>query len=223
MVQARAAGGAESIETQGDYSPGIVMGDFIVHGAPRSSASLTLADAFRLAIEFRPSDRGFLVTIDDGRQVFVGGCKFDMRISNAGTSDFVLRLLHVAVEVEDFDIAQLRDKNRLYAGVFAPHQLFIDLRRQSTTGWWLLSNGVGHSDPRPFNDARQDLLASEGQPRLQFRISPGELEVIEGAITPREHGLYSLRFVFGVATADDKSSRETAVIYLTRGDLSDGA
>jgi len=211
----------QQIETGGEYSPGIVMGNFTVNQA-LSPAPVGLENAFKISLELRPSERGYFVDLDEGRKVFVNGCKFDMHIGNGSTTDFVLRLFRMSVKVEELAVPLLRDKERRYGALFTPHQLFIDLRREAAPGWWLLSDGMKHSEPREFEDARRDLLDSPLKPRLQFRISPGEVEVIEGGLTPREEGLFRVRFVFGIVTAAEKLSRETGEILITKGGVDHG-
>ncbi len=214
--------GAQRIDTEGDYSPGIVMGNFIVNQGI-APTSVALAEAFKISLKFlRPSERGHFIDIGDDRKVFINGCKFEMHIGNGGTADFVLRLLRLSVLVEDIPRQMIRDKERCYGALFTPHQLFVDLHRDKAPGWWLLSEGMRHSDPRRFVDGTQDLLASLEKSRLLFRISPGEVEVIEGAFTPRDDGLFRVRFVFGVATPTEKFSCKTGEILISRGAMDDG-
>lgn len=210
------------LSTKGNYSPGIVMGNYTVSAA-LTPTSVTLEEAFKLSLEFRPSHKGYFIDLEKGHNVFVNGCKFDMHIGNAGTCDLVLKEFRLSVEVEDVERPTLKDKERAYGALFVAHQLFIDLYRNTAPGWWLLSEGTKHGQPRRFADAREDILASAEDPRLQFRLTPGELEVIEGGITPREDGLFRVRFVFGLATATEKLRRTTADILIIKGDMEHGS
>ena len=113
-------------------------------------------------------------------------------------------------------------KKHLYGGIFTPHQLFIDLFREKAPGWWLLSEGIKHSDPRVFGDAREDILSSPESPRLQFRLKPGELEIIEGGLTPRDVGLFKVMFIFGFVSPTKKISRSTQEILILQGEAFHG-
>jgi hypothetical protein len=198
------------------------MGNYTVNAA-LTPISVTLEEAFKLSLEFKPSHRGYFIDLEERHNVFVNGCKFDMQIGNGGTCDLVLKEFRLSVEVEDLACPILKDKERAYGALFVAHQLFVDLQREAAPGWWLLSEGTKHGQPRRFADARKDTLESAPNPRLQFRLTPGELEVIEGGITPREDGLFRVRFVFGLATATEKLCRTTADIFIIKGDMEHGS
>jgi hypothetical protein len=213
--------GAERIETLGDFSPGIVMGNFIVNQG-LVPAPMALKEAFKIYLQLRPSKNGHFVEIYDGRKVFINGCKFELNIGNAGTADLVLRVLQLSVQVEEIPRQMLPETKKPYGAIFTPHQLFVELHRDKAPGWWLLSEGMRHSDPRPFVDGIQDLLASPEKSRLLFRLSPGEMEEIEGAFIPRDDGLFRVRFTFGISTPNEKYSCETDEFLISRGTADHG-
>ena len=72
-------------------------------------------------------------------------------------------------------------------------------------------------------DAREDVLESAPETRIQFRLKRGELEVVEGALTPKEDGLFKVRFFFGVFTANEKISRQTDEILILKGQVDHGS
>ncbi|WP_147250322.1 hypothetical protein [Bradyrhizobium sp. MOS003] len=210
----------KQVRTTGDYSPGVVMGNYVVNSV-LTPTSVQLSEAFQLRIEFTPSDKGYFTELG-GRPVFVNGCKFELNIGNAGLSDLVLGAFRLSVSWEDIAPIVMRDKERRYGGLFLPHQLFVDLYRDAAPGWWLISNGNKHDSPRGILDARNDLLESGGGPRLRFRLKPGEIEVIEGGIIPKQDGLFRVRFVFGVSSPTDKLSKQTKEVLIASADSING-
>lgn len=161
-----------------------------------------LQEVFRPTLRLQPNERGHLLRMG-ARQVFANGVKFSVQLGNAGTSDIVINGMRLDIRFEEFDPIVMEDRDRRYGGMYVPHQLFVDLYRDGAPGWWLLSEGVKHAEPRPFADAREDLLASAGCPRMQFRLASGELEVVEGGLIPREPGLFGVRFVFNAISVTE--------------------
>jgi hypothetical protein len=208
------------VATSGDYSPGVVMGNYTVN-VPLKPTSVSLAEAFKTRLSFRPSDRGYFTEIGN-RQIFVNGCKLEINLGNGGLSDLMIGLFRLSIEYEESSPLLMVDKERRYGGIFLPHQLFVDLYRDSAPGWWLISDGTSHGEPRRFKDAGTDLLESGASPRLRFRLKPGELEVIEGGLIPRAEGLFKVRFVFGVTSATQQISRQTKEIFIMQASAKDG-
>ena len=62
--------GLSAVDTTGDFSPGIVMGNYIANMAMKPS-DVGLEEAFKISLKFRPSNRGYSDRPEDGRKVFV--------------------------------------------------------------------------------------------------------------------------------------------------------
>jgi hypothetical protein len=58
------------LKTGGNYSPGIVMGNYTLNAALRPMA-IPLAEAFKLRLEFRPSNRGYFADAGNGENHFI--------------------------------------------------------------------------------------------------------------------------------------------------------
>ena len=63
-------------DTKGDYSPGVVMGNYTVNTA-LDPTPVGLLDAFKISIAFRPSERGYFIDLDGEQTAFVNGCILD--------------------------------------------------------------------------------------------------------------------------------------------------
>lgn len=212
----------QCVATQGNYSPGIVMGDFNVHSPPQPRP-LPLTDALKIRLSINPSHRGHFTEFE-GKRVFFNGCRFELSLANASHEELIVRQFKMQMVWEPLERLRFGDRNRRYGGVMIPHQLYIELRKTSASGWWLLSDGHRVSDaPRPIADARQDIFASDSGPRMAFRLKPGEIELIEGALLPREDGLYRVRFQFGAIRAADAASIQTAEWFVATAEVSNGS
>jgi hypothetical protein len=216
MSQGLVASDLSQLDTKGDFSPGIVMGNYTVSSSLKPK-KLPLLDSFKIRLEFHPSERGFFVKMPQDQKLFVNGCKFSLYLGNGGDCDIILETFKLIISVQEILRPLIPKKETGYGRTFIAHQLFVDLHRNGAPGWWLLSDGTSHSEPRRFSDAREDMFESEGCPRLRFRLAPGELEAVEGALTPRDDGLFRVRFLFAAITATENVSRRTGEIFIVKG------
>jgi hypothetical protein len=154
-----------------------------------------LQRTFRFAIEIKPVSHGRHLDLGEPHgPVYAGGCKFRITLANAGTVPLVVTSMKLATRWQQMDAPALQRVQVLYKGVMLPHQLFVHLRRDGFSGWWLLSHGDSVAEQRrPFDHLASDLFQAEGQPALMFQIKPGESEVIDGTIQPEDDGIYEVR------------------------------
>ncbi len=125
---------------------------------------------------------------------YMGGCKFRLTLSNAGSSPLTIISMKFASQWQLIDPLTLKRKEITFRGVRFPHQLFLRLTKQGFYGSWLLSEGNRMSDrPRRFDGSAPNLFDSEGHSRLMFDLDPGQSEIIDGAIQPEDDGLYEVR------------------------------
>jgi len=154
-----------------------------------------LQRTFRFAIEIKPVSHGRHLDLGEPHgTVYAGGCKFRITLVNAGTTPLVVTSMKLASRWQQMDAPALERVQVLYKGVMLPHQLFVHLKRDGFSGWWLLSRGDTVSEQRrPFDHLASDLFQAESQPALMFQIKPGESEVIDGTIQPEDDGIYEVR------------------------------
>jgi hypothetical protein len=108
-----------------------------------------------------------------------------------------------------------------YGRMFMPHQLIIQLKKDGYSGWWTISLGDRLSDtPRSFNQDSMDLFESPQQRRMTFRIAPGDLEIIDGALLPMDHGLYEARIMAMATNALlQKAAKTSTIIRIAKADF----
>jgi hypothetical protein len=204
------------LHTTGDQSPGIVWGNYTINAGVKAGEA-ALKDAFKVRLEVNPSDRGYFIDFENDKKIFVNGCKFELVFANAGTIDLLLRTFRLSVAVSDMTTPRIPEKERRYGRAISAHRLFVELYRDAALGWWLLWEGTNFSEPRKFIDARGDMLDSPPSPRLQFRLTPGEMEFIQGGLIPQEFCLFRVKFIFGLITATESLFHATEEILIVKG------
>ena len=188
---------------------------------PAAPPRATLQETFGFSVELEPKSGGRRVDLGEpyGR-VYLDGCKFSISLNNKGSAPLVVRAMKVEAAWSDAEPVAYKKSTYEYGAILIPHQLFIELGKGGYTGWWTLSLGDRLSDvPRRFAQGDGDLFDSPGQPRLNFRVAPGDSELIEGAILARERGLYDVRLMALATNAEmDKAAKATKVIRILKAE-----
>jgi hypothetical protein len=168
-----------------------------------------LQSSFHFGIELQPMWGARRLDLGEPHGiVYVGGCRFNITLSNTGRTPLIVNSMKAHVKWQELPALALKKDERRYGGLIIPHQLHFELFRQSWSGWWMLSLGDRLSDtPHPFTNESADLFDSPGLPRVGFRIAPQESELIEGSIVPKDDGLYSVRIL---ALASDATQQRVA-------------
>lgn len=182
-----------------------------------ATGRLSLDQAFTLTCDVDPLEGSGRA--DFGGAIgaaYLGGFKFRMTLGNAGDRPIAIRSMKIDVQSHDLPaLAQPRPERR-YGRLLIAHQLFVELSRDSYSGWWKLSDGTRLVDePRLFNSAFHDIFESPGSPRIGFALDAGESEFIEGAFLAREPGLYDVKLLaLGVDATAARAAKSTTAIRM---------
>jgi hypothetical protein len=151
--------------------------------------------AFSMAIELSPVSGGKVIDLEEfpGRS-YLGGCKFRLTLRNKDSAPLLVSRMALCASWRELGALSVAKTSYEYSGALLPHQLYIDLTRDGYSGWWQMSRGDQLADAtRRFDQTGADLFDSPDLPRLALRIPPRDVELIDGAIRPKEPGLYQVQ------------------------------
>jgi hypothetical protein len=183
----------------------------------RGQVPTGLAHTFTLSCDVDALDGGGRADFGDEVGIaYLGGFKFRLALGNAGDRPMAIQSMRIDVQSYDLPALAHARPERAYGAALIPHQLFVELNRNSFTGWWVLSDGARlSSEPRPIDSSTKDIFESAGLPRIRFSLNAGEMEFIEGAFLAKEPGLYEVKLLaLAVDAAQDRVAKSTSMIRL---------
>lgn len=165
----------------------------------------------QISLKARPLDGYAIRKLNNPNQGwFEKGCKFRISMQNIGHEQLIIDGISLRIEdyqsLQDISAQSLRVDTMKFGDVVVAHQLFIELYRTHLDGWWVVTIANTRQQKRIVPNST-NLLETESGESIVFVLKPGSLELIIGAILPKESGLYKAAFCFDYSSPSNESGQ----------------